>query len=152
MGKFLQILMLIFTVGFAGTSAAAEYGTPEEAVAMVRKAIAYMKANGKEKTIAEANNPKGQFIDRDLYVTMADMNAKMLANGANPRLVGKDLIDLKDADGRYFMRDRLEALKTKNSGWADYKWLNPLTKNLDLKSGYFEKYEDVIFSCGVYKK
>jgi cytochrome c len=152
MKKLLQALVIIASLGWGGASYAGEFGNAEEAVAMVHKAIAFMKANGKEKTIAEANNPKGQFVDRDLYVAITDSNGKMLANSPNPRLIGKDLMELKDADGKYFMKNRFESLKTKNGVWTDYKWLNPITKNIDMKSGYAEKYGDLVFSCGVYKK
>ena len=31
-----------------------------------------------------------------------DMNGQCLAHGGNPKMVGKELIDLKDADGKAF--------------------------------------------------
>lgn len=130
---------------------AAEHGTEAEAVAMVHDAIAYMKANGKEKTIAEVNNPKGKFISRDLYITIFDMEGKNLAHGANPKLVGKNLAELKDVNGKFYMKERLEILKTKNLGWSTYIWPNPLTKELESKTTYFERYGDVFFNCGFYK-
>ncbi|MDE2428235.1 MAG: cache domain-containing protein [Burkholderiales bacterium] len=131
--------------------AAAEHGSADEAVAMVQKAIAYMKANGREKTLAEVNNLHGQFRDRDLYITINDLNGKNLAHGANAKMQGKDLIDLKDADGKFFMRERMELAKTKGKGWQDYKFVNPISKKIEQKSMYFEKHEDLIFNCGIYK-
>ena len=65
---------------------AAEFGTPAEAEAMVKKAVAEIKANGKDKAFAEFNNPKGKFTDRDLYITVYDMNGKCLSHGANPKM------------------------------------------------------------------
>lgn len=143
--------MLIVPLCFSAAAPAAERGTAEEAVAMVGKVIAYMKTNGKEKAIAEVNNPKGQFVDRDLYITIGDMNGKNLAHGVNPKLVGKNLMDVKDADGKQFLKERNEMLKTKSKGWYDYKWPHPVTKQIESKSTYFEKYEDVIVACGIYK-
>lgn len=140
------VVMLASTVAFSG-----ERGTAEEAVAMVQKAIAYLKANGREKTFAEVNNPKGQFVDRDLYIAINDMNAKNLAHGGNPKIIGRDLIDLRDADGKYPMRERIEMIKVKGKGWQDYKFVNPVTKQIEMKSMYSERYEDLIISCGVYK-
>ena len=130
---------------------AAERGTADEAVAMAKKAIAYIKANGREKAYAEINDRSGQFVDRDLYVVVYDMNGKNLAHGQNPRMVGKDLIDIRDGDGKHYMRERIEIIKAKGKGWQDYKFVDPLTKKIEPKSMYIEKFEDVIIGCGIYK-
>ena len=81
----------------AGSAHAADQGTAAEAEAMVKKAVAYIKANGPEKAYDEFTNGKF-FKDRDLYVVVYDLNGKNLAQGAHPKLVGKDLIGLKDPD------------------------------------------------------
>lgn len=148
--------LLLLTLGSALLLAqtalhAAERGTADEATAMAKKAIAYLKANGKEKTFAEINDPHGQFTDRDLYVVVYDLNGKNLAHGLNPRMIGKDLIDIRDGDGKYYMRERLEIAKTKGKGWQDYKFLDPLSKKIEPKSMYIEKVDDVIVGCGIYK-
>lgn len=130
-----------------------EHGSADEAVAMVQQVIASLKANGRDKTIAEVNNTvSGKFRDRDLYVTINDLTGKNLAHGANPKMQGKDLIDLKDADGKYFMRERIELAKAKGKGWQDYKFVNPVSKQIEPKSMYFEKHEDLIVNCGIYKR
>jgi signal transduction histidine kinase len=129
---------------------AAEHGTPDEAVAMVQKVISYIKTNGKEKAIAEVNSQK-QFIDRDMYIFIGDANGTSLAHGGNPRLVGKNLTELKDVEGKAFVKEGIEILKNKQSGWVDYKWPNPVTKQIEHKSLYFEKFGDLVISCGVYK-
>lgn len=130
---------------------AAERGTADEAMAMAKKAIAYLKANGREKAFAEINDPRGQFTDRDLYVVVYDLNGKNLAHGQNARMIGKDLIDIRDGDGKYYMRERIEIIKTKGKGWQDYKFLDPLTKKIEPKSMYIEKFDDLIVGCGIYK-
>jgi cytochrome c len=151
--KFLKYLLLAFTtfIFAISTASAAEKGTADEAVALVKKAVAYVKANGAEKAFAEFNNPKGQFINRDLYIFAQDMDGKMLAHGANSKLIGKSLIDVKDADGKMFAKEIVEVAKTKGSGWIDYKWPNPVTKAIELKSTYVEKAGDILISCGIYK-
>lgn len=126
-------------------------GTPSEAVTMVKKASAFIKANGREKAFAEFNNPKGQFVDRDLYVTVYDLNGVCLAHGFNQKMVGKNMIDLKDPDGKAFIRERSELAKTKDQFWIDYKYINPTTKQIGKKSMYTEKVGDILVSCGVYK-
>jgi len=144
-------MVVMFSLLLFGVSFAADKGTPAEAEALVKKAVAYIKANGKDKAIAEFNNPKGQFIDRDLYVTVYDMTGKCLAQGQNPKMVGKDLYDLTDVDGVFIVKERIEMVKSKGKGWQDYKFTNPLTKKVEPKTYYFEKYEDVIVGAGAYK-
>ena len=133
------------------SAAAADHGTAAEAIALVQKAGAYLKANGKEKLIAEVVNPHGQFRDRDLYITVADLHGVNLAHATNPKITGKNLIDLRDDKGKYFVRERVELLKTKNSGWVNYTWTNPTTNQLEPKSMYFERFDDVSIQCGIYQ-
>jgi cytochrome c len=126
-------------------------GTPDEAVAMVKKATAFLKANGRDKGFAEISNPKGRFVDRDLYVTVYDMSGTCLAHGFNQKMVGKNMLDLKDPDGKAFIKERSETAKTRDQFWIDYRYINPATKQLGNKSMYTEKFGDVLVSCGIYK-
>jgi cytochrome c len=153
MKKTIAVIATALFALFLNTAAlAAETGTADEATAMVKKAVAFLKANGKEKALAEFNNQNGQFKNRDLYIFVQDMKGKMLAHGGNDKLIGKDLIDLKDADGKFFVKNLIEVASTKGSGWVDYKWTNPSTKAIEAKSSYVEKVDDVFVGCGIYKK
>lgn len=144
----LAALLITITLSFA---AAAEKGTAAQAEAMVQKAIAFFKANGKEKALAEISNPKGQFIKGDLYVFAYDMNGMCVAHGANQKMVGKDLIDMVDPDGKAYVKERVQIAKTKGKGWQDYKFPNPISKAIEQKTAYVEKVDDVILGCGAYK-
>lgn len=135
-----------------GALAAEKRGTEKDAVAMVKKAAAFIKANGKDKAFAEISDPKGQFVDGDLYVTVYDMNGTCLAHGFNKKMVGKNMIDLKDVDGKPFVKERNELAKTKDSFWVDYKYANPVTKQIESKTQYTEKVGDVLVCCGAYKQ
>ena len=129
----------LFVLAVGHVAVAAEFGTPAQAEAMVKKAVAYIKANGKDKAFSEISNPKGQFIDRDLYVFVYDMNGKCVAHGFNQKMIGKDLVDMKDPDGKFYVKERIEIAKTKGKGWQDYKFTNPLTKKIENKTAYVEK-------------
>jgi len=136
-------------VGFAS---AGDQGTKDEAVAMVKKAIEYIKANGNDKAFEEFSNPKGKFVDRDLYVVVYDMAGKCLAHGQKANMVGKELIDFKDADGKEFMKERVELMKKQSIAWQDYKFMNPVSKQIEAKSMYLERSGDLIVGCGIYSK
>jgi cytochrome c len=145
-------ILALYALCAIGPVFAADRGTAAEAEAMVKKAIAFLKANGKEKTFAEIGNRKGQFVDRDLYITVYDLKGTCLAHGMNSAMIGKNLIDLKDPDGVPFVKERMELAKTKGKFWQDYKFTNPMTKKVEPKSMYCEKVDDIIIACGIYKK
>jgi len=142
-----------FLVLMAGNiTFAAQFGTAAEAEAMVKKAVQLIKTEGKEKAFVEINNPKGKFVDRDLYIFVYDMSGKCVAHGFNSKMIGKDLIEMKDTDGKFFVKERIEIAKTKGKGWQDYKFTDPITKKIEPKSAYVERAEDLIVGCGVYKR
>jgi cytochrome c len=135
----------------ATSAAAADKGTTDEAVALTKKAIALYKASGKDKAYAEIDNKSGPFVDRDLYVFVLDKTGTMHAHGANPKLIGKNLTMLKDADGKTFMVDMVNIVKSGNPGWVDYKWTNPTSGQIENKRAYVEPYDGLGFAVGVYK-
>jgi signal transduction histidine kinase len=150
-GIILAVIGLVLICGVS-MSFAADAGTKEEAVALVKKAVEFIKANGRDKAFEEFSNPKGKFVDRDLYIVVYDLNAKCLAHGQKKSMVGKDLIDFKDTDGKEFMKERVALMKANNTAWQDYKFMNPVTKKIEPKSMYLEKFEDIIVGSGIYKK
>ena len=154
MKRLMAVLLVTGWVLVLGlnTALAADVGTKDEATAMVKKAIGFLKTNGADKAYAEISNPKGQFVDRDLYVVVYDMNGKCLAHGANAKMIGRDLIDNKDVDGKEFVKERVEMMKKQASGWQDYKFRNPTTNQIEPKAMYIERVNDVIVGCGVYLK
>ncbi len=149
-----SIILLVAALMFSSAATAAEKATRDEAVAMVKKAAAYLKENGKEKAFAEFNKPNGPFVDRDLYIFAYSANGDgiNLAHGANPSLIGKNLLALRDADGKAIIKGIIETGNNKaGSGWVDYKWPNPVTKAVEQKTSYVEKVGDVVLGSGVYK-
>lgn len=149
---FSAILLSLCTLAFShSATAAGSKGSADEAVALVKKAVAYIKANGKEKAFAEFNNPAGSFKDRDLYVFTVEMNGVMSSHGVNPKLIGKNLLGLKDVEDKPFVKAFIDVANSKGKGWVDYKWPNPMTKAVESKSTYIEKTDGLVVGCGIYK-
>jgi cytochrome c len=146
-GMVLGILVVFGMVSLSWAS------TPEEAKAFGEKAAAYFKANGKDKAVAEFNNPNGQFKKGDLYVFAQDFNGLMLANGGNPKLSGQNHFELKDPTGKFFVKEMIELAKTKGSGWVNYSWTNPQTKKVQPKKTWIQRVEgtDIYIGCGVFQ-
>jgi cytochrome c len=139
------------TLVCAATAAFASNATAPEATAMVKKGVAFIKSNGKEKGYAEISNKSGQFNDRDLYLTVYGMDGTVRAHGANEKMIGKNLIELKDVDGKAFVKERVELATAKGTFWQDYKFTNPVSKKIEPKSMYCEKLDDAIVCGGIYK-
>jgi signal transduction histidine kinase len=149
----MTLLTLTALSALTGSAACAAGATAskEEAVVMVKKGVAYLKANGADKAYAEISNAKGSFIDRDLYLVAYTLEGKCVAHGANPKQIGRDLIDLTDIDGKYFVKDRVAMVKAKPAGaWQEYKFTNPVSKKIEPKVMYCEKAGEVAICGGVY--
>jgi signal transduction histidine kinase len=139
-------------VGCSGAWAAtAEHASAKEAEAMVKKGVAYIKANGKDKSYAEFTSKESKFRDRDLYLVVYGLDGKVWAHGANEKMVGRVMLDLKDIDGKEFVRERVELAKAKPSFWQDYKFTDPLTRKVEPKSMYCERLDDTVVCGGIYK-
>ncbi len=141
-------LVLVTLLGSSPLIHADDKGTAPEAVALVQKVIASIKANGRQKTIDDVNAKK--YVDRDLSVTIITMEGITLAN-LNAKLVGKNVLEIKDSNGKAFVRDGIEAVKKHGHAWIDFQWPHPLTQKIEAKSTYSERVEDLVISCGTYK-
>lgn len=148
-----KVLIGVLVCAFVTCAAMSAWavGTADEAKSMVDHAVAFMKTNGKEKAFAEFDRKAGQFTKGDLYIFVIDVNGMCLSHGLNEKLVGKQVSGLKDADGKFFIKDVIDGAKAKGSGWSDYRWTNPATKSTEKKSTYFKKEGELIFGCGIYK-
>ena len=130
---------------------AAEHGTKDEAMAMVKKAVGFIKDQGADKAYAEISNKSGQFIDRDLYVVVYGLDGKVLAHGANSKLIGKDMLDAQDVDGKPYVKERVDMAKAQPTFWQDYKFANPVSKKVEPKQMYCERVAETAVCAGIYK-
>jgi len=155
MTRILSVLVAVFAlaIGIPATAQDKSKGTAAEATAMVDKAIDHIKQVGREKAFADFSSKKAPWVDRDLYVVVYDMKGKVLAHGANEKMIGKDVIELRDNEGKFFVKERIEMMSKSPtaSGWQDYKFMNPVSRQIEPKSMYIQRYEDVIVGCGIYK-
>jgi hypothetical protein len=127
-------------------------GTPdmEHVRKWVKEALSFYRAVGREIALAEFMNPHGWFVRNHLYVFAIDLDGVMLAHPIKERFVGKNFLDVSDSDGTSFIRDIVENAKRNGSGFADYKWYHPASKEELLKTIYYEKANDIIVCSGFY--
>lgn len=144
-------MVLTALLAMSLTANAADRATKEEAKEMAKKAVLLFKEKGKD-AFAVFNDKQGPFIDRDLYVYVLDASGNVLAHGANERLVGKSLAQLKDADGKAFVQELMGHVTANKPGWVDYRWVNPVSKEIEAKTSYIEVQGGYGFAVGAYSK
>ena len=148
---FIRGALALACARLAGAARAAAKAEPADAEALVKKAVAYVRANGADKAYEEFTNGKA-FKDGELYIFAYDFSGKCLAHGANPKLVGKDLMGLKDPDGKPLIQMLLDVAKTKGHGWTDtVKFRNPVTDKIQTRVNYIERVGDVAIGSCVFK-
>jgi cytochrome c len=141
---------------------ALEKSTEAEAIAHIQKAQDYLKKNGVEKAILEFNrldSPFNTFSDinkkGDMYIFSVDSRGYQAIHGKNPKIPGKIMLDMRDSDGAYIIKDLLKAcMESKDGkGWTLYRWPNPVSKEVEVKRGYIEKVPglDMCLGTGIYK-
>ncbi|NRR29642.1 cache domain-containing protein [Oxalobacteraceae bacterium] len=147
----LKCLLTVVLSGATAMAGAVELGTADECIALVKKAIVFAKANGRDKIIAEINSKSPNFRVKDLYLFMStSTDGAVLAHGANTKLVGRELGDLRDVDGVFFARKFRDVINSKEGkGWVDYKWPNSASGQIEPKSTYLERADDVYYACGI---
>jgi cytochrome c len=152
--KFIAAFAVIAALLPGVALAQAKNGTKAEAQAMAKKAAAYIKSVGTEKAFAEINTQGGQFHDRDLYVFVGNLKGVWQAHGQNAKLIGRDLSELKDADGKPFIKEILKVAESGKGAWVDYKWTNPVTKAVEAKTSWIERVPgtDLFAAVGAYQQ
>lgn len=150
----IKMTLALCAIAAAGaTWAANEAATDKEAIAMVKKGVAYIKANGKDKGFAAITDKENKdFHDRDLYLAVHKLDGTCVAHGTNEKMVGKNFIDIKDMDGKEYIKERVTLAQSKANFWTDYKFSNPTSKKIEPKTAYCERLDDYVVCGGIYKK
>jgi cytochrome c len=145
-------LAAIFLAGASPILAEEAHGTAEQAKAMIEKADQFLKAHGKEAAYAAFTGKTNGFAEGDIYIFVVDYEGMTLAHGGNAKLVGKNMFNLRDSDGKTFIQEMVGKAQ-KGGGWVDYKWVNPQSKKIELKTTLVKAIEGqkAFLGCGIYK-
>jgi len=132
---------------------AQERGTRDEAKAMVDAAVAHVQKVGPEQAFKDfTDKTNANWQKKDIYIFAYKMDGTSVAHGANDRLIGKNLIDLKDPNGKLLIQELRDAA-VKGGGWVEYDWPHPQTKKSEAKISYSKKLVnfDGFVGAGVYR-
>jgi signal transduction histidine kinase len=152
--KLFRTLMTLLFAGVVSVSAMAQdHGNKDEAKALATAALAHIKKVGNDQAFKDFTSDKANWTKKDLYVFSMEMKGVVLAHGANEKLVGKNLIELKDQNGKAFAREFIDVGSTKGEGWVDYDWAHPVTKKVEGKTSYVKRIPgfDGFVVVGVYR-
>ena len=149
----MKLLATAVTLGLLCATAQAAEPTEKDAIAMAERGAALVKAKGKEEMIKRINAKDPDFVQGSLYVDIRDIKSGIvLAHPYNPSIVGKDLTDVPDANGKKYRREIIELAAAKGKGWVDYQYKNPTSGKIEPKTTYILRADDVVLEAGLYKK
>lgn len=119
----------------------------------VKDAAGQIESQG-ETAFQRFHDPRGPFIAKDAYIFVFSPDGVDLVNPGFPSLEGRNLMDLKDTQGKPIIREMFKVVQTSGSGWVDYMWPKPGESVSTLKSAYVTKAklggQWVLVGCGVY--
>ena len=149
----LTALVAALAMSFTPLAMAQEHGTKDDAKAMVDSAVEHVKKVGAEQAFKDFSADKASWTKKDLYVIAFDMKGVCLAHGANEKLIGRNLMDMKDPNGVMLTAEATRMAETKGQGRVDYTWVHPQTKKLVDKSTYVRKLAtyDGWIGVGIYR-
>ena len=118
---------------FAAVAMPTTPGTKDDAKALAEKAAAHVKKVGFEQAIKDFTSDQSAWglasRDRLVYVYAYDYNGVALAHSVNAAVVGKELISIKDPDGKTPIADSVATAKA-GGGFVEFKWSSPATKKI----------------------
>lgn len=138
--------------GMSAPAFAEERGSKDEAIQMVNAAFDHIKKVGDAKAFDDFTKDKASWVKKDLYVFVFDGKGTFLAHGANDKLVGRDMSNMKDANGKAIF-PAMQQVSAKGTGWVDYDWAHPQSKKVEGKSSYVRATPDGkgLIGVGIYR-
>ena len=145
------VAAFVAAISIGSVALAATAASKDEAVAMVKKAISAIKADGPGKAYPEISNSSGEFVDGDLYIVVYGLDGMVPAHGADAKRIGTNQLADRDPDGKAFVKERVELAATHPSFWQTYKFMNPVTHKVEPKDRYCERLDQTVVCGGVYR-
>ena len=151
MNRLISLLVAV-VMSFVGTAAMAdEHASARSAEILLAKAVDKVKQDGPEKAFAAFNDSAGGFVAKELYVFVFDMKGVYQASGGNPKLVGTNAYDLKDAEGKYLVQEMIKIANETGKGQVNYVWLNRVDNRVEAKHSLVHRVGDYIVGVGYYQ-
>jgi len=141
---------------FSWITANAGNFTPEDAKELTIRAVDVIEKMGIEKAREILHDKNGGYREGakgELYVFVVDWNGVWLAYPPRPSGVGKNVLNVKDPDGKYLVKEMISIARQKGEGWSEYRWVNPETGKIQHKISYVKRIpgKEMFAASGIYK-
>lgn len=159
--KTLVLAMLLGGAVLTSSSQAADTTAPAGAIAtrasadaartqaLLDRAESFLREKG-DQAMASFSRA-GEFVDGELYVYVIDVDGNFLASGgSSTTLIGRNVTDLTDSQGRHFIREILNGAKAQPAGRVEYRWNNPIRGRNEPKIATYRRVGDRILVVGYY--
>ena len=141
------ILVLLTPTSFP--AAQAQFGTEQEAKAMLERAVAALKEN-KEKALEMFNKGQGGFRDRDLYVFCANASDGIVT--AHPYLKGEQLQEVVGVKGTPLGKEIMRTATEGEIKEVTYWWPRPTSDKPLEKHTFYTQVAGQNCGVGYYKE
>lgn len=150
-----SVMILVFFLGFAANTLAGDF-TKEDAKELTLKAAKLIEDVGIDAARPKLQDIGGEYCKGEkgeLYVSVINWDGVWLAYPPRPAGVGKSVLNVKDPDGKYLVKEMIDVAKNKGEGWVEYRWLNPKTNKIQHKIAFVKrvKGQDMYASAGIYQ-
>jgi cytochrome c len=142
-----MIAAFLLSASFPGLRAD-EMASRLQAIVLVKKAVAFLKENGRNKAFEEFSNPNGRFVLQDHYIFAYEINGKCVVNAANRNMVGRTLIGIANLNSKPGMQDQARDAKKNEIGWQYCVFTDAANNKTERRIAYLEKVDDIIIGCG----
>jgi signal transduction histidine kinase len=147
----LTTVIMVFSLAIGGLATAEN----QEAIVktLVEKAAASFEIKGKDHALKLISSLDGGFRKGSIYTFAVSMEGITLSHPANRKLIGRNVINIKGANGKEFMKDFIAVAKYPGSGWVEYWWPRHGEKEASLKRSYIMKVPnyDILVGAGYYR-
>jgi cytochrome c len=127
--------------------------TSEQARDFLEKSTSEIAKLGADAAFKEFNDTHGRFVRDDLYVFVIGVDdSRYYAMGASPDLVGNNVDKLRDAEGKFIVRDMIKLAKEQGSATYDYMWRNPADNKVEDKHSLIQRVGKYVIGVGYYTK
>lgn len=120
------------------------------AQALAERAAEHLAKVGPAQAFKDFQDPAGGFLDGDLYVFVFDLEGVLMASGAFPHRVGRNLVVGYHEPSATQVRNLISVARDSGRGWSEYVWFNPCSRRRELKISYVIKVGDLVVGVGAY--
>jgi len=133
------LLTLMAVLAAHGSAIAQDRGNREEARAMVDAAVEHIKQVGPDQAFKDfTDKANADWHKKDLYVFAYTLNGLNVGHGANEKLIGKNLLEMRDPNGKFLIKE-LRDTAVNGGGWVEYEWPHPQTRKIEAKVSFVRR-------------